>query len=90
MIFCGDGFSNPLKPTWGDVKYFKKSHFLVINGNRVKVLVNIISMVALVTRMNIQALKSYGVGVKAHYGDPFWGVTLYCFCKDVHVWMYLT
>jgi hypothetical protein len=28
--------------------------------------------------------------VKAHYGDPFWGVTLYCFCKDVHVWMYLT
>jgi hypothetical protein len=70
MIFCGDGFSNPLKPTWGDVKYFKKSHFL-INGNHVKVLVNIISMVALVTIMNIQASKYMVLGWKHTIVTPF-------------------
>jgi hypothetical protein len=54
---------------------------LVINGNHVKVLVNTVSMVALVTRMNIQASKSYGVRVKAHYGGPLWDVTLYYFAR---------
>jgi len=50
---------------------FHEITFLVINGNHVKVLVNIISMVALVTRMNIQRSKYMVLGWKHTMVTPF-------------------